>query len=277
MRMEQPRIVRVFPRRTSFTPSDEMAFVGNPPLWRPEADEVHVSVTFTWDLEEGKRLADAWGQYYPVVRLGGPAVEGTERDGPFVAGRYVKPGITFTTRGCIRRCPWCFVPTWEGALKCLPVVPGWIVQDNNLLAAPREHQEAVFEMLRRQGRRVTFSGGLDARLLDDWVAEQLRTVPIAQVFLAADTDEQLPALREAVKRLSFLTRDQLRCYVMVGRKETIAQSEERLRAVWDSGCLPFAMLYHDEQGRTPEGKEWKDLVRSWCRPALTKVILKERA
>ena len=33
------KIIRVFPRRTSLTPVDDMAFVGNPPMLRPEADE----------------------------------------------------------------------------------------------------------------------------------------------------------------------------------------------------------------------------------------------
>jgi hypothetical protein len=57
-------IVRVFPRRTSLTPDDALAFVGDPPLWRPEADEVHVSCTFTWDIPEAKRLAEAWSHLY---------------------------------------------------------------------------------------------------------------------------------------------------------------------------------------------------------------------
>ena len=52
------RIVRVFPRRTSATPTDDLAFVGDPPLFLPEADEVHVSCTFTWDRAEARRLLD---------------------------------------------------------------------------------------------------------------------------------------------------------------------------------------------------------------------------
>jgi len=50
------RIIRVFPRRTSFTPVDELAFVGDPPLERPAADEVHVSCTFTWDRPRAEYL-----------------------------------------------------------------------------------------------------------------------------------------------------------------------------------------------------------------------------
>lgn len=41
-------LIRVFPRRTKWTPTDSYAFVGDPPMMRPEADEVHVSCVFTW-------------------------------------------------------------------------------------------------------------------------------------------------------------------------------------------------------------------------------------
>ncbi len=50
------RLIRVFPRRTSLTPTDSMSFIGDPPTILPEADEVHVSVTFTWDINEGHLL-----------------------------------------------------------------------------------------------------------------------------------------------------------------------------------------------------------------------------
>ena len=82
-------ILRVFPRRTNATPDDDLAFVGDPPLpaFRPEADEVHVSCTFTWDRHEAERLQHAWTLYYPNVKLGGPAYD--DPGGEFVLGRYV--------------------------------------------------------------------------------------------------------------------------------------------------------------------------------------------
>ena len=44
------RIIRVFPRRTAATPVDDLAYVGLPFFWS-EADEVHISVTFTSSQE----------------------------------------------------------------------------------------------------------------------------------------------------------------------------------------------------------------------------------
>lgn len=44
------KIARVFPRKTKATPDDDLCFFGPPPLLNmPEVDEVHISVTFTYD------------------------------------------------------------------------------------------------------------------------------------------------------------------------------------------------------------------------------------
>ena len=54
------RILRVFARKTNLTPVDDLAFYDVPGLFIPEHDEVHVVVTFTWDIERGKWLQDCW-------------------------------------------------------------------------------------------------------------------------------------------------------------------------------------------------------------------------
>lgn len=259
-------MIRVFPRRTSMTPTDDMVFIGDPPLLRPEADEVHVSCCFTWDIEEAYRLQEAWSLYYDDVKIGGPAISGSR--GEFILGRYVKEGVIFTHRGCNRKCPWCLVPEYEGPIQLLDMQSGWIVQDNNLLACPREHQEAVFEMLRQQKKRVSFLGGLDTRLIDDWVVGQLQTLRIEQVFLAADTEGALKPLGEAVKRLPFLNRRQLRCYVLIAfNGETITEATRRLETVWKIGCLPFAQLFQPPDKYIEYSYEWRRLARTWSRPA----------
>lgn len=260
--------IRVFPRRTSLTPDDSYAFVGDPPLWRPEANEVHISVTFTWDIEEGRRLREAWAAHYSDVKIGGPAIA-PPRDG-FEPGMYIKHGVTFTSRGCPHHCPWCLVHRREGALKLLNIKPGWIIQDNNLLATPREHQEQVYAMLRSQPHKAVFAGGLETARIDDWVAEQLRRLRIDQIFLACDTEAALKPLELAVGKLSFLSRRQLRCYVLVGFREgeTISEAEARLEAVWRIGCLPFAQLFQPPDCYVKYPSDWRDLTRRWSRPTI---------
>jgi hypothetical protein len=261
-------MIRVFPRRTSYTPVDPLSFIGDPPLFRPEAEEVHVSCTFTWDIEEALRLQDAWSRYYPVVKIGGPAFN-AEGDA-FVPGRYVRPGITITSRGCPYRCPWCFVPKREGGLRTLDVQPGNVVADNNLLASPEDHQKVVFQMLEDQ-RRIVFSGGLDARLLKEWHVDWIRRNDrhIKELWFAADTDN-MKHLERAGRRLKWLRPRKKRCYVLIGFfGEEVENAERRLQYVYDLGFWPFAQFYRGpgEQERTAV---WADLQRHWSRPGLFK-------
>jgi hypothetical protein len=261
------KILRVFPRKTSFTPNDDMAFIGYPGLFLPPADEVHVSVVFTWDIPEGRRLQSAWAQYYPVVKIGGPAFG--DSSGSFVPGRYIKAGVTFTTRGCNNCCPWCMVPEKEGKLtQIINFHNGWIIQDNNLLQASRHHIGRVFTMLQNQKHAALFSGGLQASLVDDWLVEQLRTIHLESVFLAADTFGALGALEKALNKLTEFGRRKLRVYCMVGRNETIKSAHYRLQTIWDMGGLPFAQLYQPADKYIQYGPDWKSLVREWSRPAI---------
>lgn len=266
------RLIRVFPRRTAMTPRDGYAFVGDPPMFQPPADAVHVSATFIWDREEAQRLGGAWAQYYEDVRVGGPAFG--DIDGEFTPGVYVAQGVVFTTRGCNKQCPWCLVPLREGKLREIPVTEGHIVQDNNLLQANWRHIAQVFDMLRCQGKAAVFSGGLDSALISDWIAEELRDLRIEQIFLAADTKAALRPLRKAVAKLSFLPREKLRCYVLIAYgNETVDQAEARLREVWEIGCMPFAQLYQPLDRHIDYSGEWRDLNRTWSRPAAMKTLM----
>jgi hypothetical protein len=266
-------VIRVFPRRTSQTPVDPLAFVGAPPLYRPDADEVHVSVTFTWDKPEAERLAEHWRAFYPVVRIGGPAYG--DRGGEFTAGRYVKEGVTSTSRGCPNACDFCVVPEREGRLRELPIVPGWIVQDNNLTACSDRHVDAVFSMLRSQPYPAQFAGGLEAaRIGATWV-DRLRSIRLGQLFLAYDKAADAPDVqRAAILLRSALPRDKCRCFVLIGRgADTQEAARRRCEQAWEWGLLPFAMLYRDETGARPDGG-WRQLQRTFSRPAATKAYFK---
>lgn len=271
------RILRVFPRRTSHTPDDGMAFVGDPPLWRPEADEVHVSCAFTWDKPEAERLAAAWGDYYEVVRLGGPAV-GSEVNG-FVAGRYVKQGVTFTSRGCNNRCAFCLVPEREGRLyEYSEFEPGYVVNDNNILQCSEAHRQRVYAMLRKQPKAAVFSGGLQASLVTDKIADELRSIRINSVFLAADSEAALKHLRTACQHLAFLGRQKLRCYALCAfGDDTLERAEARLMQIWEAGAMPFAQLYQPPEQRIAYSGAWRSLQRTWSRPAAMKARAKELA
>jgi len=270
------RTLRVFPRRTTMTPTDELAFVGDPPLFRPEVDEVHISVVFTWDRQTAERLQSAWAQYYPDVQLGGPAIMPGNDD--FVPGCYVREGVTFTTRGCNGACPWCLVPEREGRLhEIANFAPGWIVQDNNLLQANAGHLLRVFEMLRSQRHAIALTGGLDARLLSNNVADDIRGLRIDQIFLAADTAGSVRYIERAMKYLAFPGyRRRVRVYALLAYDgETIDRATERLEAIWATGAMPFAQLYQPPDRWIDYSPEWCALARKWSRPAIMRGMHRE--
>lgn len=262
-------IIRVFPRQTSHTPDDQAAFFGNPPyINRPAKEaEINISVTFTWDVEKAKKLKESWSRYYKKVKLGGPAIAG--EGGEFTPGLYLKHGITITTRGCPNSCPWCTV---KAPFKEIAVRPGHIIQDNNILAASKGHFRKVMGMLHNQTKAVILRGGLEAQRLTDWHVQELGCLRrINELWFACDADSRTKILEKAqqkIKKLN-LNRRQLRCYVMIGRQETIEQAEARLETVWDLGFLPFSQLYQpiDNSPRIEYPREWRKLNRSWSRPA----------
>lgn len=93
-------MIRVFPYRNKWTPDDELVFIGDPPLFRPEdrTIPVRISVTFTWHRPEAERIKIAWSQFYEDVQIGGPAYNDPGHE--FVPGRFLKAGCTITSRGC---------------------------------------------------------------------------------------------------------------------------------------------------------------------------------
>jgi len=250
------------------TPTDEYAFVGDPPMFLPEADECHIDCTFTWDKPKAERLAKAWGQYYKV-KLGGCAYD-DPCDG-FMPGMYVCKGVVFTSRGCNNQCPWCLAWKREGKWRPLPIIEGNNIQDNNVLQG-KAHFEKVVEMLKGQ-RHIQFGGGLDARLITDKVADQIRSLRIYQVFLAADTKQSLCPLERAIKHLG-LSRNKVRCYALLAfNGESMSDGIERLKAIYDLGAIPFAQLYQPPDKKIEYSKEWRDLARTWARPAGTKAFM----
>lgn len=257
-------MIRVFPRRTKWTPDDELAFVGDPPLFRPKERCVFVSVTFTWDLPEAYRLQRTWGQHYDIVNIGGPAFDDPGME--FIPGRFVKEGVVETSRGCPKKCPWCFVPHREGNLRELPITQGYIVIDNNLLACSKEHVRSVFQMLSKQKHAAQFKGGLDATLFQVWHKDLFDSIRVDEMFFACDTPEAIKPLERVANLLNGMSIEKKRCFVMIGRENDIKEAEARLRAVYKMGFLPFAQLYQPKE-RIRYPKEWRDLNRKWSRPA----------
>lgn len=255
-----------------------MAYFGPPDMFA-EADEVHVSVAFTWDKAKGEQLAEQWRHVAPVT-IGGPAYEKDGQIYPieFEPGRYIKAGYTFTSRGCPRRCWFCSV--WKRIPEATPlsvVHDGWNVLDDNLLACPEPHVRRVFDMLKRQPRRVEFTGGLEALSLQDYQVDLLASLrPRPVMFWAYDPQDAYETLAIAARKLlaAGFTREshRLRCYVLIGYpRDTFDAATKRLTDMIDLGFTPMAMLWQPERPAEEKhrpGPEWRAFQRRWARPAI---------
>ena len=191
------KIARVFPSKTNMSPTDPLAFFGLPTIeaLAMEIDEVHISVTFTWDLEKADELFEAWQILGVPVYVGGPAFD--DRMGDFTPGTYVKPGVVFTSRGCNKECWFCSVPKCShGVIRELPIYDGYNIADDNILGTSEAHFRSVIEMLRRQKERAVFSGGLEPAFLQKWQADLLRSINPKTMYTAYDTRDDYEAIRQ---------------------------------------------------------------------------------
>lgn len=269
------RIIRVFPKRNSYTPTDDMVFIGNPPFEIPEHDEVHVSCTFTWDRGKCLELQKQWqARTDKEVKIGGVAFGSPVDD--FTQGMYIKQNIIFTSRGCNNNCPWCIVPKVEGKLKELPICIGNIVQDNNFLQTNKAHKEKVFEMLKTQ-KGICFKGGLEADLIDEHFINNIQGLRIKELWLACDTDGKIKDLQKACDKLkkAGFNRNKINCYVL-SKGENRDKDEARARAVYEAGAMPFVQLFRDfTDEKTEYSQDWNRWARSWQRPAIIKAHMEK--
>jgi len=261
------RVARVFPRKTTATPEDDLAFFGAPPVGL-KVDEVHISYVFSYDAGRVGVLYDQWEGVAPI-KIGGPAAG--DSGGDFTPGMYVKEGYVITSRGCPNNCWFCDVHKREGGIRELPITEGHNLLDSNILACSDKHIEDVFKMMKAQKVRAQLTGGLEAKILTAHHVSLLWDLRPAQMFFAYDTPDDFEPLVEAGEKLRYanFTRSHLRCYVLIGYpRDTFGNAERRLLQAWGAGFMPMAMLWKNKEGY--EDKAWRKFQRTWARPAATK-------
>ena len=253
-------------------------------------DKAYLSVVFSWQLGRAFQRA-AWlkAMGYEVI-VGGPGAYThlDYFDGVAVVGKSIdtlwrhNPEATFTSRGCLRSCPFCIVPKIEGTLvelKEWEVKP--IVCDNNILATSSKHFDSVIDKLKTL-KGVDFNQGLDARLLTDHHADRLRELDTSIIRIAWDNIKSEKAVMRAIALLQdagFPLRH-IRAYVLIGFTDTPDDALYRLQTLKDMGLMPNPMRYQplDTPKRNGHiGKHWTDIelknyMRYWSRQIWLKHI-----
>ncbi len=157
-----------------------------------------------------------------------------------------------TTKGCVRKCPFCAVPHLEPrfarnwhwrqelaeARNRFGERQNLVLLDNNVVASPYFH-EIVTDICRegfevgttRNGKRriVDFNQGIDARLITKKVAKALGTINLKPVRLAFDFDGMDSAYRGAVQRLADVGFTHFTTYLMFNFRDTPRSLYRRMK------------------------------------------------
>ena len=157
----------------------------------------------------------------------------------------------FLTRGCVRHCPFCFVPDKEGAIRHHSHLSEWWcgqkqirLLDANLTASP----DAIGYLgeLASSKAQVDFSQGLDARLVTAEFCAALRNVrKWGQVHCAWDWPDGEAAIMPGLRMLrDCLPKGKLTAFVLIGYASTPEQDLYRVTRLQEEGIESFVMPFN---------------------------------
>lgn len=167
--------------------------------------------------------------------------------------------ILFTSRGCIRKCPFCIVPKIEGKIRSniidIPnyIYPGHkriILWDNNFLASPT-WKDALID-LKEIGLKVDFNQGLDARLINEENATLLSELKSPIYRLAYDFIEEKNNLMKAVDLLAEngIKRRRILIYSLYNfygdapsYNDTPESFLQKIKDILELGCVAYPMRF----------------------------------
>ena len=270
------------------------------------ADEVYLSVVFSWDLPLLAGIARRARATGRSVHIGGPVAEHNaawvKREtgvapwrGPHPSAsiRIEGPLMTWTSRGCSGRCPFCLVWRVEGDLVELEDwQPAPLVMDNDFLATSPAHQEQVIRRLAGAGlAQVDVYQGLDARRYTPAFRHLLERhgVRLRSWRFAYDRPGDWPAVEAALGDLQRAGVGwwDVRVYLLYGWRETPEEAVERAERVIGSReaprACPWPMAYKPLDWMRPgeeyvaAGTGWsaqsiRDFRRYWSRPVLWRTV-----
>lgn len=163
-------------------------------------------------------------------------------------------GIGFTSRGCVRKCGFCFVPPKEGRLHKVGEIADLInpksnvviLLDNNLTADP-DCIDKLHE-IRDRGLIVDITQGIDVRLMTPEIAQalgevkHLRSLHYAWDLMAFENQvlDGIKILSNNVKKWRHL------CFMLTGYNTSFEEDMYRFRRLNELGIRPYVMPYNLE-------------------------------
>lgn len=144
--------------------------------------------------------------------------------------------IGYITRGCPRKCPWCYVPRKEGNIapyrKWEEIVrfdtKKLILMDNNILAS----KYGISELKRMVGSaiRIDLNQGMDARLVTEEVADILASLNwIKYIRFSCDTISQIKSIDRVAYMLGERGIKPYRLFIYVLVRKDLDEADYRVQ------------------------------------------------
>jgi hypothetical protein len=227
------------------------------------------SKVFTWtddkNLYANEKYLQGGTGIDPTIKID-PEIDRSYPDYDLYKGLYRQhskqfedAGIGFITRGCHRKCSFCFVPKKEGMIKPYmkiedfkkPDSDNLIMLDNNILA--HAHGRREIQRMIDMGLYVDFNQGLDPHIISnrEHIAELLSRLNwLHQVRLACDEQKDKEAVKRAVMLLKkHKCKGRLFAYTII--TPDVDEAYDRIKFVDSLGILPYAQSLRDKINTPP--------------------------
>jgi hypothetical protein len=239
-------------------------------------EKIFITSLFTWDIDAVIKETNSLKDKYPdaEISIGGIAasllpevVEEATGISPHIGllddaeywppdyslnfARKNKSSISFTTRGCVRKCKFCTVSKlepqffvkndWEKDVsESLPSITFW---DNNWLASPNFDKDV--DKLAVLNKRIDFNQGLDARLYTRKKAERLSEIIIDPIRFAFDDMSTEGEVVSAIRLAKEFSSKEISVYVLYNFKDSPEEFYYKINLLNKEGVLTFPMCYRE--------------------------------
>jgi hypothetical protein len=246
----------------------------------PDYDVVYGSAIFTYSA----RRVERFKAEFPGAVCGGTHDANTtsvediigDFDGlpDFSCWPDFRASIGFTQRGCRLKCGFCVVPVREGKPRSVNTIadiwrgdpyPRHIhALDNDFFGQASEQWQARIKEIRDGKFKISFTQGVNIRLVDDEVAEALASIHYTDdqfkrrtLYCAWDNLKDEAVFFRGVDTLerAGVPPSHLMAYMLCGwrKGETWADLLHRFHKMADRGIKPFPMVYGDRRRTLPTG------------------------
>lgn len=179
-------------------------------------------------------------------------------------------GIGFTSRGCVRNCEFCFVPSKEGKFQQVGEIKDIInprsnvitLLDNNFTADPLMIDKC--REIKERGLIVDITQGIDVRLMTDEKAQSLSEIShLRSVHYAWDLMKYERSVFEGIKLLSKSIKPYKHlCFMLVGFNTSFEEDMYRLWKIHELKISPYVMIYNKNEAGDTRLKHFARWVNS---------------